>query len=212
MPAQGDRAAGVGLALAILMALWNRNLTGKGTLVTSSLLANGLWANGNFAQAALIGGTMPKRPPPEMPRSAVANVYRTSDDRWLQLTLVREDRDWPTLCKALDREDLMTDPRFEETPTRRNNGAALAGIFQDIIGSKDVEAWRACFKSYSLAFAVLNRAVDLPVDEQVLVSGAIADTDNPEMPRTIASPFGLADVSVPPARPGSCAKQELMMK
>ncbi|MEM9355331.1 MAG: CaiB/BaiF CoA-transferase family protein [Pseudomonadota bacterium] len=202
MPAQGDRAAGVGLALAIMMALWNRNLTGKGTLVTSSLLANGLWANGNFAQAALIGGTMPKRPPPETPRSAVANVYRTSDDRWLQLTLVREDRDWPTLCKALEREDLLTDPRFEETPTRRKNGAALAGILQNIIGSRDVEAWRTCFKSYGLAFAVLNRAVDLPDDEQVLVSGAIADTDNPEMPRTIASPFGLADVSIPPARPG----------
>ncbi|MEM6497132.1 MAG: CoA transferase, partial [Pseudomonadota bacterium] len=88
------------------------------------------------------------------------------------------------------------------TPTRRKNGAALAGIFQNIIGSRDVEAWRTCFKSYGLAFAVLNRAVDLPDDEQVLVSGAIADTDNPEMPRTIASPFGLADVSIPPTRPG----------
>ncbi len=176
MPAQGDRAAGVGLALAIMMALWNRTRTGKGTLVSSSLLANGLWANGNFAQAALIGGTMPKRPPPEAPRTAVANVYRTKDDRWLQLTLVREDRDWPTLCKALNREDLMTDPRFEETLTRRANGAALAGIIQEIIGAKDVEEWRACFKSFGLAFAVLNRAVDLPDDEQVLVSGARSRT------------------------------------
>ena len=202
MPAQGDRAAGVGLALAIMMALWNRNLTGKGTLVTTSLLANGLWANGNFAQAALIGGTMPKRPPPERPRSAVANVYRTKDDRWMQLTLVREDRDWRTLCKALGREDLLTDPRFAETPTRRKNGADLAAIFQSIIGNKDVETWRACFKSFGLAFAVLNRAADLPDDEQVLVSGAIAQTDNSEMPRTIASPFNLSDVEVPPAGPG----------
>ena len=202
MPAQGDRAAGVGLALAIMMALWNRNLTGKGTLVSSSLLANGLWANGNFAQAALIGGTMPKRPPPESPRTAISNVYQSKDDRWIQLTLIREERDWPTLCKALRREDLITDPRFEETLVRRQNGTVLAGIIQEIIGAQDVEAWRTRFKSSGLAFAVLNRAVDLPNDEQVLVSGAIADTDNPEMPRTIATPFSLADVPVPPARPG----------
>ena len=198
MPAQGDRSAGVGLALAVMMALWNRQQTGNGTLVTTSLLANGLWANANFAQAALIGAEMPKRPPPDRPRNAVSNVYRTRDERWLQLTLVREDRDWPTLCAALERPDLVADPRFESLPLRRENAAPLAAIIAEVIASDDMARWHACFKQHNLAFAVLNRAQDLPDDAQVLASGAIIDTAIAELPRTIAAPFALADVHLPP--------------
>ena len=60
MPAQGDRAAAMALAAAIMIALWNREKTGKGTKVSSSLLANGIWANGNAVQAALVGAPLPK--------------------------------------------------------------------------------------------------------------------------------------------------------
>ena len=201
MPAQGDRASGVSLALGVMVALWNRQATSRGTCVTTSLLANGVWANANFAQAALIGGTMPRRPVPETPRSAVANVYRTKDERWLQLSLVREDRDWPTLCTAINRPDLPYDPRFAETPVRRQNGTALAEILRDIIGARDVTYWRDCFKQHGLAFAVLNRAVDLPSDTQVVASGAIVDTEIADLPKTITAPFALADVAVPPATP-----------
>jgi hypothetical protein len=44
------------------------------------------------AQAALVSAFLPHRPPPDRPRSALGNIYRTSDDRWLQLTVVREDK------------------------------------------------------------------------------------------------------------------------
>lgn len=207
MPAQGDRSSGVGLALAVMMALWNRQRTGHGTLVTSSLLANGLWANANIAQAAFIGAAMPKRPPPDRPRTAVGNVYKTRDERWLQLTVVREERDWPNLCQALERPDLEHDPRFAETPQRRANGAALAAELAAIFADRDVEDWRQRLKPFGLAFAILNRAQDLPHDAQVLASGAIAETANPEMPRTIAAPFALADVAIPPATPAPALGQ-----
>lgn len=201
MPAQGDRAAGVALALSIMIALWNRQQTGQGTLVTSSLLANGIWANGNIAQAALIGGAMPKRPPPDRPRNAVTNVYRTKDDRWVQLTLVREERDWPTLCRAMNREDMLDNGLFGSVADRRKNAAALAKTLSLTFAERDAEDWSDCFKAESLAFALINRADDLPGDAQVLASGAIAKTAIPEMPLTIASPFALADAPVPPAEP-----------
>jgi len=53
------------------------------------------------AQAALVGALLPHRPPPDRPRSALGNIYRTSDDRWLQLTVVREDKMRPTVCQAV---------------------------------------------------------------------------------------------------------------
>ena len=58
MPAQGDRAAGMALATGIMIALWNRQRTGRGTQVASSLLANGIWANANAVQAAMLGAAL----------------------------------------------------------------------------------------------------------------------------------------------------------
>ena len=202
MPAQGDRAAAMALAAAIMIALWNRERTGKGTKVSSSLLANGIWANGNAVQAALVGAPLPKRPPPDRPRSALANVYRTKDGRWFQLTLVREDRDWPGVCRALGREDLMEDLRFTDMPKRRANGAPLAAILGDAFATRDFAEWRTRLKAQALPFAPISRAEDLVEDEQAAAAGIIVPTTHTEMPHTLATPFSLSDVPLPPPGPG----------
>ena len=202
MPAQGDRAAAMALAAAIMIALWNREKTGKGTKVSSSLLANGIWANGNAVQAALVGAPLPKRPPPDRPRSALANVYRTKDGRWFQLTLVREDRDWPGVCRALGREDLMEDLRFTDMPKRRANGAPLAAILGDAFATRDFAEWRTRLKAQALPFAPISRAEDLVEDEQAAAAGIIVPTTHTEMQRTLATPFSLSDVPLPPPGPG----------
>jgi formyl-CoA transferase len=202
MPAQGDRAAGMALAAAIMIALWNREKTGKGTKVSSSLFANGIWANGNAIQAALIGAPLPKRPPPDRPRSALANVYRTRDDRWFQLTLVREDRDWPGVCRAIEQERLIGDQRFADLPRRRSNGAALAAILRDAFAMRDFAEWRVRLKAQAIPFAAVSRVEDLAADDQAVAAGAIVPTSHAEMPRTVAVPFSLAGVALPPAKPG----------
>jgi formyl-CoA transferase len=202
MPAQGDRPSGVALAAGIMIALWQRERTGRGTQVASSLLANGMWANGNAIQAALVGAALPKRPPPDRPRSAVANVYRTRDDRWFQLTLVREDHNWPGLCRAIARADLMADARFADTPARRSNAPALAAILRDTFASREFAHWRERLKANGIPFAAVSRAEDFIADEQAIAAGILVGTANPEMPRTLAAPFSIAGVTVPPASPG----------
>jgi crotonobetainyl-CoA:carnitine CoA-transferase CaiB-like acyl-CoA transferase len=202
LPAQGDRAAGVALATGIVIALWQRERTGRGSKVASSLLANGIWANANAIQAALVGGPLPKRPPPDRPRSALANVYRARDERWFQLTLVREDRDWPALCRAVAREDLLGDQRFADTPLRRSNATALAAILREIFASRDFAHWRVQLKGNAIPFAAVSRAEDFIDDEQAVAAGILVETANPELPRTIAVPFSISGVEVPPARPG----------
>src|SRR5262249_3305076 len=114
LPAQGDRATAMTLVAAILLGLRRRDQTGKGGWVGTSLYANGVWANGTSAAGALIGARLPVRQPPDRPRNALTNLYRTKDDRWLQLLLVRDDRLWETLCTAIERPDLMSDDRYRE--------------------------------------------------------------------------------------------------
>ena len=101
-PAQGDRATSVALFASILMALMHREKTGEGSSVGTSLYANGLWSNGVFAQGALVGSPSSRRA-----RRATGRARRWAistargDDRWLQLTIVREDKLWaPAVSRA----------------------------------------------------------------------------------------------------------------
>ena len=55
LPGMGDHPSAMGTYGAIVTALYQRERTGKGNYVSSSLLANGLWANGCSVQAALCG-------------------------------------------------------------------------------------------------------------------------------------------------------------
>jgi crotonobetainyl-CoA:carnitine CoA-transferase CaiB-like acyl-CoA transferase len=202
MPAQGDRAVAMTLAAGIMIALWHRERTGKGTKVSSSLFANGVWANGNAVQAALVGASLPKRPPPDRPRSALTNVYRARDDRWFQLTVVREDRDWPGICRVIEQPDLAKDPRFNDLASRRGNGAALAAILRNAFQTHDLAEWRQRLHAEAIPFAPINRAQDVAQDEQAVAAGIIVQTAHVGIPRTIAAPFSLASVSLAPPGPG----------
>src|SRR5258708_34184202 len=94
------------LVSAILMALIHRMKTGEGSWVGTPLLGNGLWSCGVIAQAALVGAYLPHRPPPDRPRSALGNISRPSDDRWLELPILARDKRGPPSCNAIGRPEL----------------------------------------------------------------------------------------------------------
>ncbi len=200
-PAQGDRASGMSLFGAIMLALFQRQTTGVGTQVASSLIANGLWSNGVGAQAALLGSVLPPRPPRERPRNALTNPYRTADDRWMQLTIVLEDKGWEPLCAMIGRPDLPSDARFKTAAIRRKNSAALVAILDPIFARETWAHWRERLAAYGLPVGLIGRLSDLRDDEQARASGAVVATDNPAMPWGLAVPFTMAGAAVPPAKP-----------
>ena len=200
-PAQGDRATAMGLVSAVLMALIHRMKTGEGSWVGTSLLGNGLWSCGVIAQAALVGAYLPHRPPPERPRSALGNIYMTSDDRWLQLTIVREDKMWVPLCQAIGRPELPDDPRFAELPARRHHSAELAAILKDAFAGNDYEYWRKALADNGITFGVISRPQDVPDDAQAVACGAVVETSIADMPRTLANPIRLGFAEQRVAKP-----------
>src|SRR3954470_20153349 len=92
MPGMGDHPSGTGLYAAIVTALYRRERTGKGSVVKSSLLQNGLWANGCAVQTRLFGEHVAHRPLREDAPNALANHYRTRDNRWFIMALFNEQR------------------------------------------------------------------------------------------------------------------------
>ncbi|MBY0319915.1 MAG: CoA transferase [Reyranella sp.] len=207
VPAQGDRATAMGLVSAILMGLMQRMKTGEGSWVGTSLLGNGLWSCGVVAQAALVGAYLPHRPPPERPRSALGNIYRTADDRWLQLTIVREDKMWPGVCATIGRPELENDARFATVADRRQRSGELATILHDAFAQKDYEHWRETMASHGITFGVISRPQDVPDDQQAVACGAVVETEIAEMPRTLANPIRLSFAEQQVARPAPALGQ-----
>jgi formyl-CoA transferase len=170
----------------------HREKTGEGSWVGTSLYANGLWSNGVFAQGALVGSFLAPRPPRDRPRSALGNIYRTRDDRWLQLTIVREDKLWAPLCRALEVPELAADPRFAEITERRANSKELVTIFDGVFLQRDYEDWLARLAAENITFGVIGRVQDLATDDQAVHAGAIIDADVPDAPRQINNPIRLS--------------------
>ncbi len=159
--------------------------------VGTSLYANGVWANGTSAAGALIGAKLPPRQPPDRPRNALTNLYRTRDDRWLQLLVVRDDRLWEPLCAAIGRPDLAADPRFTDRGERRTRALELGRELAPVFAAKSYAEWEAVFAGTGIPFGVVGRLADVIDDEQAAHAGIFADTTNPEVPRTVNNPIRL---------------------
>src|SRR6202166_877139 len=125
----GDNATAVGLYSAIVTALYRRERTGKGSYVTTSLLAEGAWAASVSIQAALCGANFYGLHDRKNPANAAMNVYRSADDTWFVL-LVTPDKLEP-VAKAIGRADLLTDPRFSDPAQLMQNMSQLAEILAE---------------------------------------------------------------------------------
>jgi formyl-CoA transferase len=200
----GDHPTGVTLFAAIMTALYQRQRTGKGTMVSTSLMANGLWWNAVQVQAALCGARVEPRPPREEAASALANLYRCADGRWFLLNVLNDDRDWPKLLQAIERPDLLDDPRFAVTPARRANARALVPILDAVFAKRPWAEWRTILHDHQITFGVVATVDDARDDRQMVASGALVPFDDPRAgaPLTVASPLWIeGGARVPPRYP-----------
>jgi formyl-CoA transferase len=202
LPGMGDHPTGMSLFGAIMAALYQRERTGRGTMVSTSLMANGLWWNAIQVQGILCGARTPVRPPREESVSALANLYRCRDDRWFLLSLTADERRWEPLAKALGRADLLADPRFATPASRREHARALAAILDEVFGSRDWAEWRAILEATGIAFGVVGTLDDIPGDKQMRAGGALVPIDDPRAgaSHTVSGPITIAGQDKVPPR------------
>jgi crotonobetainyl-CoA:carnitine CoA-transferase CaiB-like acyl-CoA transferase len=202
LPGMGDHPTGVSLFAAIMAGLYRRERTGQGSMVSTSLLANGLWMNATQIQAALTGAKVEPRPPREEPATALANLYRCADGRWFLLNALNDERDWPQLLRALERPDLHTDPRFATTPARRAHARALVPVLDEIFATRPWSEWHRRLHAHGLTFGEVATVDDARHDRQMRESGALVPFDDPRAgaPLTVASPVWVEGVDKIPPR------------
>ncbi len=201
IPGMGDHPCAMAFYGAIVTALYKREKSGEGSHVSSNLMANGLWAAGVLAQAKLCGAQFQERRPRERALNAVTNHYRCKDGRWLILSLLNEERQWPALARCLGHEDLVNDPRFATKPDRHARSLELIAIFDQIFATRDLAEWRAALDGNGLVFGVVGILDDIPNDRQMIENDVLVPFENDTM-LTINSPIWVdGSEKVKPKRP-----------
>jgi formyl-CoA transferase len=196
----GDHATAVGLFSAIVMGLYRRERTGKGSYVTTSLLAEGVWACGVSIQAALCDANFFPLHDRKNPPNATFNVYRTSDDNWF-LIVVTPDR-WPALATGIGRPDLLSDARFADAAKQAANAAQLTEILDEVFAAQPLAHWREALDGAHITFGVVRSPSEVISDPQLRANDIVVPIDGAgeNLKFTISSPMQVHDVIKVPAK------------
>ena len=191
-PGMGDHPTATALFGAIMTALYRRERTGKGAEVSTSLMANGAWANGCFIQGALMEVEFSDRTNPP-PRHPFGDIYSTKDNRQVALAILGR-KEWPKLAKALGREDWLSDSRFEDGGLVKNQ-EDLRQEFSLEFANRDTEEINSLLKESGVTFGFIGKITDCKDDEQFLQTETIVPMDHEKMPGlfTIDSPIKIVD-------------------
>jgi crotonobetainyl-CoA:carnitine CoA-transferase CaiB-like acyl-CoA transferase len=200
VPGMGDHPSATGLYAAIVTALYRREKTGKGGIVQSSLLQNGLWANACFVQTRLCGEHVAHRAPRAQAPNPLANHYRCRDGRWFIMALFNEQRQLRGFLAAIGRTQLADDPRFATGAARKENAGALVAILDEIFAQRDLADWREILLAAGVTFGAVHAVDDASSDPQFQQAGALVPfADGKGL--TVSSPFHLdGETKVAPRR------------
>jgi crotonobetainyl-CoA:carnitine CoA-transferase CaiB-like acyl-CoA transferase len=196
----GDHPSAIALFAAIVTALYRRERTGQGAHVGSSLMANGAWANGVYIQAQLCGATFYPRQPRENALNALTNHYLCRDQRWLMLSLLDQERQWPRLAACIGRAELVNDPRFATGSSRQAHARELISILDAVFAAKDLAVWRALLDANGLVTGAVATLEDIPGDRQMLANDVLVPFADGAV-LTVNSPFWVAQADKVRPRP-----------
>ena len=196
----GDNATAVGLYAAIVTALYRRERTGKGSYVTTSLLAEGVWSASVFIQAALCEANFFGLHDRAHPANAALNVYRASDGTWFVLIVLPDKL--AAVAKAIGRTDLLTDPRFSDPVKLMANMPQLTAILDQIFSSQPMSHWYEVFNGVHVTFGAVREPKEVVNDPQLRANDIVVPLEGAggKLTSTISSPIQVHGVTKVPAK------------
>lgn len=196
LPGMGDHPTSIALYAGIVTALLNKERTGEGSMVHTSLLANGLWSAASIAQGGLAGGDLDKYRETNSVPGLMGRVYKTADGRWLQLTMIRKEEDFMMLLAAMDLVHLLEDERFSTPEAMLANGGELSNLIQDVLITRDADQWLATFDSMNVPVRKVATIDEAIRDEQLTINKMIVPPvdDDVGIPMIVNHPIKVSNV------------------
>jgi crotonobetainyl-CoA:carnitine CoA-transferase CaiB-like acyl-CoA transferase len=172
----GDHSVGLSCAAAISAALFARERTGVGQLVSTSLLRQGVYTVGFDLNMMLGWGQHPQIGTRDAMANPAINNYTAGDGRRFWIVGLEGERHWPPLARAVGHAEWLADPRFATAGARAQNGRTLIALLDAVFATKTLGEWATIFATEPDFFwAPINTADDILADPQLRHAGGLVD-------------------------------------
>ncbi|MDF1856623.1 CoA transferase [Pseudooceanicola sp.] len=172
-----DLTAGLYCAMGMMMALLDRERTGKGQWVHTSLLQAQIGMLDFQAVRWLIDGVVPEQAGNDHPTAVPMGVYPTSDGA--MNIAVNGARMWKDFCNVIDRLDLFDHPDYATPKDRQKNRAVLNALIYEITSTRSVAELTEALLAAAIPCGPINRIDAVFADPQVQHLPIVAEVDHP---------------------------------
>ena len=170
-----DQTGGMIFAFAIASGLVARERTGEGQLVQTSLYGSQIWGRAPAINAIANGNIVPSAR--NMPISNMFTLQaQGSDGDWLFVGYIT-DR-WVPMCRALEREDLVTDDRFATLAERNANLEELRAEVGSTIATRPAAEWPSRFDAEEVPSTLIQDYPMIAGDEQAAANEYIVQYED----------------------------------
>lgn len=188
---------------AIMLALFQRERTGKGQKVESSLLNCAI----AMQSVELVRAETEKQQPQNLADIAAYAPYRCADNNWIIIIIIT-DEEWMKLTRAMDVEHLANHPHFATVIARTQNSTEMFQILEDIFSTKTRDEWVNIFQQHDVPSAPIINPFEVFTHPQIIENEMLVEINQPGVGKLVMmnSPFRLSGspkVIIKPApRPG----------
>lgn len=177
----------------IMTALYQRERTGQGQYVESSLLEGMVSASSYHVVNYLGTGNVPGPLGQGHPSLAPYQMFPSKDGR--VMLGAANDGLWNKFCAATERQDLAEDPRFRTNLDRVEHRSELIPILEDLFRTKTTAEWVDLLDAAGIPSSPVNTIADVVDDPQVAHREMIVDVPHPAVEglRAPASPLRLSE-------------------
>ena len=174
-----DIASGMYAAIGILMALYQREKTGKGQFIDVSMLDSIVSWLGYFPHHYWHAGEEPARVGMRHHYVTPYGPYLAGDGEYVNLA-VASASDWEIFCrKVIDKPELLEDPRFATVEGRRKNRAVLEETIENVFLERDHKHWLEQLKKAELPHGVVRGIAQVLAHPQVAARKLIREAESP---------------------------------
>src|ERR671934_2722620 len=176
-----DMAAGLFAALGVMTALLERERSGKGQWVQSSLLQSGIALMDFQAARYLMKGEVPPQVGNDHPTSMPTSAYTTADG-YINVA-ASGDGMWKRICQLFGHEELATDERFRTNELRAKNRTALNAEMNKALAARTSAEWIEALNGIGVPCGPIYKMDEVFADPQVKHLGAAAEVTHPRLGR-----------------------------
>lgn len=175
-----DSTTGLAGAFLAMVGLFERERSGQGQVIDLAIYEPLLTLLGpqvvNYDQL----GIVQERSGSRLPFTAPRNTFRTRDGKWVAIAGSAQSI-FERMCRAVDRPDLVADPRFTDNRARMENVTALEAMLQDAIEQFDLDELIKRFDEHEAAVAPVNNVAQILGDPHCQARGNIATVPDAEL-------------------------------